>query len=81
VQQDLKWNKQCLKSVSTANTILGMIRRSFCCLSKDVVLKLHKSSVRHYLEYCVEAWRPHLRKDIESIEGVHRRAANLIKYH
>jgi hypothetical protein len=45
VQQDLKWNKQCLKSVSTANRILGMIKRSFCYLSKDVVLKLYKSLV------------------------------------
>jgi ribonuclease P/MRP protein subunit RPP40 len=40
VQQDLKWSKQCSKSVSTANRILGMIKRSFCYLSKDVLLKL-----------------------------------------
>jgi hypothetical protein len=43
VQQDLKWNKQCSKSVSTANRILRMIKRPFCYLSKDVVLKLSKS--------------------------------------
>jgi ribonuclease P/MRP protein subunit RPP40 len=29
VQQDLKWSKQCSKSVSTANRILGMIKASF----------------------------------------------------
>jgi ribonuclease P/MRP protein subunit RPP40 len=60
VQQDLKRSKQCSKSVSTANRILGMIKRSFCYLSKDVVLKLYKSLVRPHLEYCVQAWRPYL---------------------
>jgi ribonuclease P/MRP protein subunit RPP40 len=79
VQQDLKWSKQCSKSVSTANRILGMIKRSFCYLSKDVLLKLYKSLVRSHLEYCVQAWRPYLKKDIELIEGVQRRATKLIK--
>jgi ribonuclease P/MRP protein subunit RPP40 len=51
-----------------------MIRRSFCYLSKDVVLKLYKRLVGPHLEYCVQAWRPYLRKDRELIEGVHRRA-------
>jgi ribonuclease P/MRP protein subunit RPP40 len=79
VQQDLKWNKQCSKSVSTANRILGMIKRSFCYLSKDVVLKLYKSLVRPHLQYCVQAWRPYFRKDIELMERIQRRATKLIK--
>jgi ribonuclease P/MRP protein subunit RPP40 len=81
VQQDLTWSKQCSKSVSTANRILGLIKRSFCYLSKDVVLKLYKSLVwpHFHLEYCVQAWRPYLKKDIELIEGVQRRATKLIK--
>jgi ribonuclease P/MRP protein subunit RPP40 len=56
-----------------------MTKRSFCYLSKDVVLKLYKSLVWPHLEYCVQAWRPYLRKDIELIEGVQRRATKLIK--
>jgi hypothetical protein len=63
----------------TANRILGMIKTSFCYLSKDVVLKLYKSLARPHLEYCVQAWRPYLKKDIELIEGVQRRATKLIK--
>jgi ribonuclease P/MRP protein subunit RPP40 len=78
VQQDLKWSKQCSKSVSTANRII-VIKRSFCYLSKDVVLKLYKSLVQPHLEYCAQAGRPYLKKDIELIEGVQRRAIKLIK--
>jgi ribonuclease P/MRP protein subunit RPP40 len=56
-----------------------MIKRSFCYLNKDVVLKFYKSLVQPHLEYCVQAWRPYFRKDIELIEGVQRRATKLIK--
>ena len=78
IQNNLKCDKQCAKSVSTANRILGMIKRTFCYLDKDVVLQLYKSLVRPHLEYSVQAWRPHLRKDIDLIERVQRRATKLI---
>ncbi len=55
-----------------------MIRRSFRNFSKDVVLKLYKSLVRPLLEYTVQAWRPHLHKDIELLERVQRRATKMI---
>jgi len=29
MQSDLKYSKQCLKAVSTANKVLGMIKRTF----------------------------------------------------
>ena len=31
MQNDLKCRLQCIKAVSTANKVLGMIRRSFVC--------------------------------------------------
>lgn len=78
IQNDLKCNKQCTKAVITANRILGMIKRSFSYLDRDIVLQLYKSLVRPHLEYCVQAWRPHLHKDIDLIEKVQRRATKLI---
>lgn len=78
IQSDLKVSKQCAKVVKTANCILGMIKRSFHNKSKDIILPLYKSLVRPHLEYCVQAWRPHLVKDIKLIENVQHRATKMI---
>jgi ribonuclease P/MRP protein subunit RPP40 len=41
-------------------------------------MKLYKCLIRPRLEYAVQAWRPHLQKDVDLIEGVHRRATKLV---
>jgi ribonuclease P/MRP protein subunit RPP40 len=43
-----------------------------------MVLPLHKSLVRSHLEFSVQAWRPYLKKDIDLLEGVQRRAPKMI---
>ena len=70
IQNDLKVSSQCAKVVKAANKILGMIKRCFACKNAVFILNLYKSFVRPYLEYCVQVWRPHLKKDIELLEGV-----------
>jgi ribonucleases P/MRP protein subunit RPP40 len=57
MQSDLKWKRQCTKTVKTADRVLGMIRRSFSYLSKDMALHLYITLERPHLEYCVQAWR------------------------
>ena len=38
----------------------------------------YKAIVRTHLEYCIHAWRPHLRKDIDKLERVKMRATRMI---
>ena len=59
-----------VKAVNAANATLGMIRRSFVNREKQTIMTLHKSVVRPKLEHCIQAWRPHLTKDIELMERV-----------
>ena len=78
IDESLKCRKQCAKAVNAANATLGMIKRSFVNREKPTILSLYKSVVRPKLEYCIQAWRPHLAKDIELMERVQHRATKLI---
>ena len=39
---------------------------------KGLTVPLYKAIVRPHLEYCIQAWRPYLRKDIEMLEKIQR---------
>ena len=41
-------------------------------------MPLYKSLVRSRLEYCVQAWRPYLVKDIELVEKVQKRMTRML---
>ena len=78
VDKSLKSSRQCAKAAAAANAVLGMIRRTFLCKDKELILQLYKSLVRSILEYCIQAWRPYLKKDINVLERVQKRATKLI---
>ena len=78
VDKNLKFSEHCSKVANSANVTLGMIRRTIHCKSKSIITRLYKALVRPQLEYCVQAWRPYLKKDIEKLEKVQRRATKMI---
>lgn len=39
---------------------------------------MYKSLVRPYLEYCVQAWQPYLKKDIDLLQKVQTRATRVM---
>ena len=45
-----------------------MIRRNITYKSNSLIVPLYKAIVRPHLEYCIQAWSPYLRKDIDMLE-------------
>jgi len=78
IDNTLKFSEQCNTAVKCANRTLGLIKRTIKNRSKDVIISLYKALVRPKLEYCIQAWRPFLRKDIDSMERIQRRATRII---
>src|SRR5215467_11751771 len=78
VDNNVKFSSQCSVATKKANCILGLIRRNIAHKSKEVILRLYKSLVRPHLEYCIQVWSPYLKKDIELLEKVQRRATKMI---
>lgn len=74
----LKFGLHINDKVKKANSILGIIKRNFMCLSTDAFICLYKSMVRSHLEYAEPVWSPHYQEYIEMIERVQMRATKLL---
>ena len=75
---NMKVSEQCRIAASKGNQVLGMIRRNITYKEKSLIVPLYKAIVRPHLEYCMQAWSPYLRKDIDMLEKIQRRATKLI---
>ena len=65
-------------AASKGNQILGLIRRYITHKEKQLIVPMHKAIVRPYLECCIEAWRPHRKKDIDKLERIQRKETKMI---
>ena len=75
---NMKVSQQCRIAASKGNQVLGMIRRNITYKEKSLIVPLYKAIVRPHLEYFTQEWNPHLRKDIDMLEKIQRRATKLI---
>ena len=78
----MKVSEQCRIAASKGNQVLGMIRRNITYKENSLIVPLYKAIVRPNLEYCIQAnpraGSPYLRKDIDMLEKIQRRATKLI---
>ena len=75
---NMKVSEQCEIAASKGNQILGLIRRTIMYKEKQLIVPLYKAIVRPHLEYCIQAWTPYHKKDIDKLERIQRRATKMI---
>ena len=57
---------------------IGLDQKEEAYRDKRLAIPLYRFLVRPHLEYCIQAWRPHMRKDIDKLERVQKWATRLI---
>ena len=80
IDSNLKFDQHIQTKVNKANQIVELIRRSFRYIDFKTFCLLFKALVRPHLEYAGCIWNLYLKKDIEAIENVQRRATKMLPY-
>ena len=78
INNKLSFDKDITEKVNKANSIIGVIRRTFEYLNLKTFRMLYVSLVRPHLEYANPVWNPYLKRHIDMIENIQRRATKLI---
>ena len=74
----LSWSTHINNITSKANSKIGFLWRNLQHCPKQLREQAYIALVRSVLEYSCAVWDPHLRKDIQALESVQRRAARFV---
>jgi len=64
--------------IKKAFSMLGIIKHNFKHLTTHSFTMLYKNMVRSHLDYCSTVWSPYMKKDIEALEKVQKRATKIL---
>ena len=78
VHKAMNGRRQVTEAVKKENRALAQLRRTISNKEYDTVIPIYKATVIPHLEYCIPAWTPYLKKDINALEQVQHRATKMI---
>ena len=78
VDDKLRFSRHIAAVAACANRKLGLLKHTNKYWTEESLVTLFKVFVRPHLEYCIQACTPTLRRDIETLEKVQRRATKLV---
>ena len=79
VSHNLSWENQVNSAVFKASRSLDLIKSTFKNIDCKTFKIVYSSMIRSNLEYGVNVWNPYLKKSINKMEGVQRRATKMVK--
>ena len=78
IDNELKFHKQTAAAVKKANSVLGVIKRTFAKRDEKTFPLLYKTLVRPHLEYGNVVWGRLYQEDIKAVEKVQRNATKMV---
>jgi hypothetical protein len=78
VDETISFSTHIQNQINKANSIMGLIRRTYTYLDEQSFKYLFQALVRPHLEYAAAVWSPNKSGEIEQIENVQRRAMKQI---
>jgi len=79
VDEKVDISQQCAPAARKANHILGCTKRRVSTRTREMIPPLYSALVRPHLEYCIQFWGPHHKKDLDLLEWLQRRAMKMIR--